>query len=192
MTPVKIQDEAQNLSGVKMFCFVSFHSLNSTVYEEQPIWWTLRNMRQIVKFHPPTRGTDMTQHCASHRIEKSIYIYIYTYISQLLLFSVLVWRKSYTKSFAFLQIEALSILCFWWQKDGKYIIILSISMYFLPLVRPQFSANFLSCHGLPGCFVAAWWPTFRQQATESSRAQLPGFLQGITCTLLCGSLRRMT
>ena len=47
MTPVKIQDEAQNLSGVKMFCFVlvSFHSLNSTVYEKQPIWWTLRRDR---------------------------------------------------------------------------------------------------------------------------------------------------
>lgn len=74
-TPVKIQDEAQNLSGVKMFCFVSFHSLNSTVYEKQPVWWTLRNMRQIAKFHLPRRGTDRTQHCASHRIEKSIYIY---------------------------------------------------------------------------------------------------------------------
>lgn len=79
MTPVKIQDEAQNLSGVKMFCFVSFHSLNSTVDEKQKIWWNLRNMRQIVKFHPPRRGTtDRTQHCASHRIEKSIYIYITT------------------------------------------------------------------------------------------------------------------
>lgn len=129
MTPVKIQDEAQNLSGVKMLCFVSFHSLNSTVYEKQPIWLTLRNMRQIIKFHPPTRGTDMTQHCASHRIEKSIYIY-HNFCC-----SVSLHEGKVSKSFAFLQNFVSA-----GKKMGNtllYIIILSISMYFVSLVRPQ-------------------------------------------------------